>query len=173
MSEFSTEAILDNAGIEGETDIGRDNSPKLEEPGELTDAVTNGACRGGGWAFASRDELGIRAAVRTAGEQVESSAPLKIAGDLTIAAVAAQHALLARSVGQGSEVALDLSGIHECDTAGLQLIYSFRRTVLQRGERLRIVAVSLEIQELAAALGLQLHQLSNADSTSRSSTGGI
>jgi anti-anti-sigma regulatory factor len=155
----------------------------------LTDAVfdpkslsgTTGATPIGAAAAAPGDELQTGAAVEPAGEQHNSCAPLKIKGDLTIAAATPQHATLAGIIGQGSEVALDLSGIHECDTAGLQLIYSLQRSILQRKELLQIVAVSPEIQELAAALGLQIQELSHvrdagavdANSPSRSTTGGL
>jgi anti-anti-sigma factor len=127
------------------------------------------------------DGLQTRAAAEPAGEQHNSCVPLKITGDLTIAAATVQQAILAGFISQGPDLALDLSEVHECDTAGLQLIYSLRRTVLRRKERLQIVAVSPEIQELAAALGLRIQELRNvrgsvvtdADSSSRSDTDGL
>lgn len=155
----------------------------------MTDAVfdprspsgTTGASPIGAGAAAPTDELQTRTA-ETAGEQPDPCAPLKITGDLTIASATAQHAILAGFIAQGCGT-LDLSEVHECDTAGLQLIYSLRRTVLQRKERLQIVAVSPEIYELADALGLQIQELSDvrrggalnvdADSPSRSTHGGL
>ena len=132
-------------------------------------------------AAAPGDELQTGAAVEPADEQRSSCTPLKITGDLTIAAATAQQAKLAGSICQGSGIALDLSEVHECDTAGLQLIYSLRRTLLQGKDRVQIVAVSAEIQELAAVLGLQIQDLSDArgagavdvDSLSRSTPSGL
>lgn len=112
-------------------------------------------------------------------EHANSCAPLKITGDLTIASATAQHAALAAFITRASDLALDLSEVHECDTAGLQLIYSLRKTILQRNQRLHIVAVSPEIQELAAALGLPIQELSkpsvavDAPSPSRSAPRGL
>jgi anti-anti-sigma regulatory factor len=127
------------------------------------------------------DDLPSRAVVEPAGEQHNLSAPLKITGDLTIAAATAQHAAFAGFIGQGSGVALDLSGVPACDTAGLQLIHSLGKSLAQRKGHLQIVAVSLEFQELATALGLHIHDLNDfraagavdAGSRSRSTDGGL
>jgi anti-anti-sigma factor len=151
------------------------------DPKSLSGTTGASPIGAGAPALGPGDGLQTRAVVEPAGEQHNSRSPLKITGDLSIAAVAAQHATLAGFLAQGLDVALDLCGVHACDTAGLQLIYSLGKSVRQRKGQLQIVAVSLEVQELATALGLQLQQLNNvrsaaaldAGSLPRSTTGGL
>lgn len=125
--------------------------------------------------------LKTRAVVEPADERHSPWAPLKITRDLTIASVDAQYATLAGSLAHGCDVTLDLSGVRACDTAGLQLIYSFGKSIRHRGGHLQIVAVSPEVQEIAAAVGLQLKDWSDVpatvaadtDSPARSTGGGL
>jgi anti-anti-sigma regulatory factor len=88
---------------------------------------------------------------------------LKIIGGLSIGAAGALHKALDGYLGRGSDLVLDLSAVHECDTAALQLIYSLRRTASQRKQRFDIAVVSPEIQNIATALGLAIGELTSAD----------
>jgi anti-anti-sigma factor len=85
-----------------------------------------------------------------------ADAPLKIRGEQTIRTADDLHKLLAEYLDRAPAVVLDLSEVHECDTAALQLIYALRQSVVQRKQRFGIAAVSPAITETAASLGLRL-----------------
>lgn len=151
------------------------------DPKSLSGTTGGSAIGAGAPAPGPGDGCQTRAVVEPAREQHNSCTRLKITGDLTIAAAAAQHAALAGFLAQELDVALDLSVVHACDTAGLQLIYSLEKSVRQRKGQLQILAVSLEVQELATELGLQLQRANNvrsaaaldAGSLPRTTTGGL
>jgi len=86
-------------------------------------------------------------------------APLKISGEQTIHTADELHKALSDALHQSPAVVVDLSGVDECDTAALQLIYSLRRSAVERKQRFEITAVSPAITETAAALGLRLEEL--------------
>ena len=110
-------------------------------------------------------------------QEAPAKGPLKIAGGLTIGATPELHQAFAEYAGRSPDIVLDLSGVHACDTAGLQLICSLRCTAAQARRRFHIAALSPEIEEAAAALGLRMEEPRPAELTagaeSRSTDGGI
>ncbi len=82
-----------------------------------------------------------------------------IAGELSIRSAAQLHKDLAGALDRGPEVVLDLAQVSSCDTAALQLLFSLVRTANLRGKQARIAALSLAVEEAAAALGLPLTEL--------------
>jgi len=88
--------------------------------------------------------------------------PLKITGEQSIRTANELHKALAECLDRGLAVVVDLSGVDECDTAALQLIYALRQSAVLRKHRFHITAVSPAITETAAALGLHLEALSTA-----------
>ena len=87
---------------------------------------------------------------------VEANSLRKIAGEQTIANAGELHKMLTGYLDPGQAIALDLSGIHVCDTAALQLIFALFRSAVERKQRFRITAVSPAVAETVAALGLAL-----------------
>jgi len=54
----------------------------------------------------------------------------------------------------GSSVCLDLGGVTECDTAGIQLVCSVIKTVLRGGGDLTFKEVSPSVEDTARKIGL-------------------
>jgi len=81
-----------------------------------------------------------------------SGQQLQIVGEMTVQcaeSVRAQWLELA----DGAPVRLDLSGVTEIDTAGLQLLLSARRAAAARGRVLTIVAASEAVREVLELTG--------------------
>ena len=107
------------------------------------------ATSGAGWA----GENGVRIT------KDESSGVLKIAGTLSIPAAEDVRKALSDAFNGNSGPVLDLSGIEDCDTAGLQLLWSAINTAQRLNKRLRLLEIPSAVAEIAAVLGLPLQQL--------------
>ncbi len=90
-------------------------------------------------------------------EKTASGARLCLDGEMTVASAATlREALLAALPGMPGDVEVDLSGVSEIDTAGLQLMLQLKRKC---GARLRLVNHSpavlqiLDLSNLAAQFG--------------------
>lgn len=81
--------------------------------------------------------------------------PFKVEAELSIRNSEEIRRLFMDAVGQ----VLDLSGVVDCDAAAFQLIYSLRKTAVQRGQYFQISALSSAIETTAAALGLPIREL--------------
>ena len=96
-----------------------------------------------------------------------SEAVLAIAGEFSIyrAAELAQNlqAWLPAACATG-HAQLDLSGVTEMDSAGLQLLLSAQRSALALGQDLQVTAASAAVQETLSLAALQ-HMLPAADTT--------
>lgn len=81
---------------------------------------------------------------------------LSLRGALTIyeaqSAAAELHAALEQAADGGLE--LDLTGVDDIDTAGLQLLLVARRTSATRGHFMRIVAASTPVNDVIQFCGL-------------------
>jgi len=88
-----------------------------------------------------------------------AEAPLKITGQQTIRTADELHKAFAEYLNRGLDVVVDLSGVDECDTAALQLIYALRQSAVERKQRFHITAVSPAITGTVAALGLRIEDL--------------
>lgn len=76
-------------------------------------------------------------------------------GELTIATAAERHAALAAGLAEPADrVELDLSGVDELDTAGLQLLLALARTLRQRGTEVLVTAVADEVSAVFDAVGI-------------------
>lgn len=83
----------------------------------------------------------------------------KLSGQWNIANSEELRQQLLALVESGGTIVLDLSAVECCDTAGLQLLWSLRRTAAEQGSRLRFLDFSPALIELAQALGLPLAEL--------------
>jgi anti-anti-sigma factor len=82
---------------------------------------------------------------------------ITIAGELTIYQVAETRTLLQRALTEhdgGDQLMLDLSGVTECDGAGLQLLLAFSHAVSARGTDLVLCYVAPLLADLLGEFGL-------------------
>jgi len=89
----------------------------------------------------------------------ESEGVLKFSGTLDIYAVDAARDVLIQHVQNNPRLILDLSEVEECDVAGLQLLFSVRKTIESLCKSLEVKRVSQAIIDACAALGLGMDQL--------------
>ena len=70
---------------------------------------------------------------------------LCVEGELTIYAAAALKAALLDALAAASELEVDLIGVTEADTAGIQLLLAAKRAATEAGVALRLVNHSAEV----------------------------
>jgi anti-sigma B factor antagonist len=87
-------------------------------------------------------------------EKTQGKIRLKIQGSLSIyEAAALREELLDRIAGE-TDLELDLGGVTECDTAGLQLLYAARKTARKRDKHLRVVGAPQAVLDTLRSAGL-------------------
>jgi anti-sigma B factor antagonist len=93
---------------------------------------------------------------RAAAQGDEASlATLRIEGEMTVQrAVELRDALLGALEQQVSAVDVDLSGVNELDTAGVQLLLLAKRTALARSKQLRLVGQSSAVVQVLETFNL-------------------
>jgi anti-sigma B factor antagonist len=82
--------------------------------------------------------------------------PIRLEGDLTVQVAAEYKILLLNALADGDEITLDLSGINELDTAGLQLLLLLKREAGQLGRTVRFTEPSPAVLEVLALARLDL-----------------
>jgi len=87
---------------------------------------------------------------------------LHIAGTLEIREAEELLRALRDFVQQEGQPVIDLSGVESCDTAGLQLLCSARKTAAAAGKALQVLDTPPAVQDAAAALGLRLDEVAGA-----------
>jgi anti-anti-sigma regulatory factor len=85
---------------------------------------------------------------------VPSNGPRKLTGELSMGTASDLRSALLDCLSRGLTV--DLSEVQECDTAALQLIYSFGETAARHKPPFKIAGISTAIREAAAALGVEI-----------------
>ncbi len=81
--------------------------------------------------------------------------PLALGPDLTIAhAATCRDALVDALCATTGDLALDLCGVTDIDSAGLQLLLATRRSVAERGASLQIIGLSGSAADALAVFGL-------------------
>jgi anti-anti-sigma factor len=80
---------------------------------------------------------------------------VRVAGEMTIyRAAELKHALL-RAIDESAAVDVELSGVTEIDSAGVQLLVITMRTAVESGCDLRLTAASQAVLEVLDLLGLR------------------
>jgi len=82
------------------------------------------------------------------------SAPLSIVGELTIYRALELKPLILDEVAQRDRPSLDLSGVEEIDTAGVQLLLLAQREAHARGVELQLLSPSAAVREALELLWL-------------------
>jgi anti-anti-sigma factor len=85
-----------------------------------------------------------------------SGQALTLAGKLDIKFVEKTRAALLEYLQADSNLVVDLSQITDCDTPGLQLLYSTKQTAAQLGKAFAFVAISEAVRTASADLGLAI-----------------
>jgi anti-anti-sigma factor len=86
-----------------------------------------------------------------------TSSLLRIDGELTIyraAELAAAMRTALAAVADGGALDLDLSEVAEMDSAGVQLLLAARRSAIESGRALRLIARSAAVDDVLAILHL-------------------
>ncbi len=87
----------------------------------------------------------------------------RIDGPLTVYEVSAFRRELLDYVNAREGVLLDLEGITDCDTAGVQLLFAATRAVVESGKKINVSHIPETVQQAAARIGLDAESfLSNA-----------
>ncbi len=84
----------------------------------------------------------------------DKPALIRVKGALTIYEVAELRDLLLEGLDQTQGLRLNLADVTECDTAGIQLLYSARMTAKDRGKRFEFTERSRSVQETAEVIGI-------------------
>jgi anti-anti-sigma factor len=85
---------------------------------------------------------------------MNSPTTLAIVDDMTIYNAEAQKIRLMQALAESAALALDLTGVNEIDTAGLQLLLLARREAEATGKDMHIASLSSAVQELLAFCNL-------------------
>jgi anti-anti-sigma factor len=84
----------------------------------------------------------------------DGSASLRLSGDLTIYHAADLKQALLPFAAEGGAWTLDLSGVTDVDSAGIQVLLAARRTLAARGAALRLTACSPAAQAVFSLYGI-------------------
>jgi len=90
-------------------------------------------------------------------EDQDGRCTLHLDGELTIYTAAQHRATLLERLGACPELKLDLAGVTELDTAGLQLLLVLKREAQAQGRELRLVNHSQAVVEVLELLYMQAH----------------
>ncbi|CAK0773756.1 hypothetical protein CCP2SC5_600022 [Azospirillaceae bacterium] len=93
----------------------------------------------------------------------EKTEVLKIQGALTVRVVEKLKAQIISATQSCHVLTLDLEDVEECDTAGLQLLFTATRHALQDGKTIRIGPCSAVLHTTAEKLGLKLLGIKDAE----------
>lgn len=84
----------------------------------------------------------------------DGTALLRLAGELTIYHAAELQCALLPLAAEARTLTLDLSGVSDVDSAGIQLLVATRRTLAGNGAALRLHARSDAVGEALALVGM-------------------
>lgn len=79
---------------------------------------------------------------------------LRLDGELTVHTAADRRAQVLSALDAGGAIGLDLSGVTEADTAGVQLLLVLRREADLQGRTLEVTGAATALRELLAVAGL-------------------
>ena len=90
------------------------------------------------------------------GKSSSAGLTLKLDGDVTIGRVAAVREALMGGLERSARLTVDLAGVTDVDTAGLQMIISLQKTAEKQGRLLYITGQPEIFSQAAARLGFNL-----------------
>lgn len=84
----------------------------------------------------------------------DGQAILKIDGPLNIETLSMLKEELMAALNEHSGIALDLKNVNECDTAGIQLLWSARKTAEGKAKNFSIINSSESLKKAAEQIGI-------------------
>ncbi len=72
----------------------------------------------------------------------------QVNGDMTIYTAAECHGLLQQCLESGAEIEIDLSGVTDIDSAGMQLLIATKKAGARLGKPVRLISHSSPVQEI-------------------------
>ncbi len=90
-------------------------------------------------------------------ERSDSICTLRVDGEMTIYSAAEHKAQLLDHLDECEELELDLSGVGEMDSAGLQILLLLKRESEKAGHSLRLTNHSQAVFEVLELLNMQAH----------------
>ena len=91
----------------------------------------------------------------------EPNGAIFVSGALDIYDVESLREVLLRELTKRAELVLDLTGVTECDTAGVQLICAARKSAEKSGKRLKLERPSSAFVTCCERLGLGQNSFTN------------
>lgn len=86
--------------------------------------------------------------------RVDGTSTIKIEGDLVISGVAEAKPEIVAAIAEATTIELDLGGIDECDTAGLQMLLMARASTFALGKRMVATIQSSAFQSALERVGI-------------------
>ena len=89
--------------------------------------------------------------------QTALSTPVALGPELTIAHAAEQRERLLRALANAdadADLQLDLAGVSDCDSSGVQLLLATQQSLQARGQALALLRPSVAVQQALATFGL-------------------
>jgi anti-anti-sigma factor len=87
-------------------------------------------------------------------QRTDGKSVIRIEGDLLIGGVAEAKSDLAASMDGAPDILLDLGGLEDCDTAGLQLLLMARASARTQGKTFAVTARSTAFEAIVRRLGI-------------------
>ncbi len=87
-------------------------------------------------------------------EETDGRLLLKIKGELTVYESEIVRDELLICMSESDSLALDLDNVNECDTAGIQLLCSAKKTAEKSGKYFSLSTISEVVREAAIRIGL-------------------
>ena len=95
--------------------------------------------------------------MKTKSDKAKMGKGFKIKGDMTISTVAGMRAAMIEAFAGADAYLLDLSGVHECDTAGISLLLAARASAVAVGKEFAVVGSEApSITAVAGRIGVPL-----------------
>lgn len=92
-------------------------------------------------------------------ETVDQSTILKVEGVLSIYEAEAFKKELLEGLDKSSELVIDLGAVSECDLTCIQLLYSAKKTALEKGKIFAIMNISGPVKKIIEKAALPLEKL--------------
>ena len=96
----------------------------------------------------------------TGKKKIKNVKSLKIEGPMTVYEIEEIHKKLIQAFEQGKETVVDLTAVTECDTSGIQILYSAAKTAKEKGVNISFLLDSEAIEVAAERIGVELGTLS-------------
>ena len=96
-------------------------------------------------------------------EDKDGNVTLKIEGSMSIYEAAAVRAELLACFDSDEDLALDLKGVTDCDTAGLQLLCAAQKTAAEEGKKFCIAGAPAPVMDLLRDAGVNPEELFNPE----------